>query len=43
MDTPEISNCFDAEDIRQRAESFMPEFNRCVADKQAVYDASEKK
>lgn len=55
MDTPEISNRFDAEDIRklreynslrhskmshkeilddirQGAESFMSEFNRCVAD-----------
>ena len=66
MDTPEMSNRFDAEDIRklreynslrhskmshkeilddirQGAESFMSEFNRCVTDKQAVYDASEKK
>jgi hypothetical protein len=66
MDTPEISNRFDAEDIRklreynslkhskmthkeiledirQGAESFMSEFSSCVAEKQAVYDASKKK
>ena len=66
MDTPEMSNRFDAEDIRklreynslrhskmshkeilddirQGAESFMSEFNRCVADKQAVYDANKRK
>jgi hypothetical protein len=66
MNTPEISNRFDAEDIRklreynslrhskmthkeiledirQCAESFMSEFSSCVAEKQAVYDASKKK
>lgn len=66
MDTPEMSNRFDAEDIRklreynslrhskmshkeilddirQGAESFMSEFNCCVAEKQAAYDAGEKK
>ena len=43
MDTPEISNRFDAEDIRQGAESFMSEFSSCVAEKQAVYDANKKK
>ena len=66
MNTPEISNRFDAEDIRklceyyslrhskmthkeiledirQGAESFMSEFSSCVAEKQAVYDASKKK
>jgi hypothetical protein len=66
MDTPDISNRFDAEDIRklreynslkhskmshkeiledirQGAESFMAEFSCCVAEKQAVYDASKKK
>lgn len=31
------------DDIRQGAESFMSEFSRCVADKQAVYDACKKK
>ena len=31
------------DDIRQGAESFMSEFSRCVADKQAVYDARKKK
>ena len=30
------------DDIRQGAESFMSEFSSCVADKRAVYDASEK-
>ena len=66
MDTPDISNRFDAEDIRklreynslkhskmthkeiledirQGAESFMSEFSCCVAEKQATYDAGEKK
>jgi|GEM_PF-1374341 len=66
MDTPEMSNRFDAEDIRklreynslrhskmshkeilddirQGAESFMSEFNCCVAEKQVTYDAGEKK
>ena len=31
------------DDIRQGAESFMSEFSCCVAEKQAVYDASKKK
>lgn len=66
MGIPDISNRFDAEDIRklreynslkhskmshkeilddirQGAESFMTEFSCFVAEKQAVYDASEKK
>lgn len=66
MDTPDMSNRFDAEDIRKLreynslrhskmshkeiledirkgAESFMSEFTSCVAEKQAVYDASKKK
>ena len=66
MVTPEMSNRFDAEDIRklrefnslkhskmshkeilddiqQGAESFLSEFSRCVAEKQAVYDARKKK
>lgn len=64
MKFPNLSNRFDAEDIRklreynslrhskmshkeilddirQGAESFMSEFTSCVAEKQAVYDASE--
>jgi hypothetical protein len=66
MKFPNLSNRFDAEDIRklreynslrhskmshkeilddirQGAESFMSEFTSCVAEKQAIYDASEKK
>lgn len=66
MDTPEMSDRFDAEDIRklreynslkhskmshkeilddirQGAESFMSEFSRCIAGKQAVYYACKKK
>ena len=31
------------DDIRQGAESFMLEFTSCVAEKQAIYDTSEKK
>lgn len=31
MNAPEISNRFDAEDIRQGAESFMSEFSQYVA------------
>jgi hypothetical protein len=31
------------DDIRQGADSFMSEFNSCVADKHAVYDAGKKK
>ena len=31
------------DDIRQGAESFMAEFSCCVAEKQAAYDAGEKK
>lgn len=33
----------DLVDIRQGAESFMSEFSCCVAEKQAAYDAGEKK
>ena len=66
MNFPNLSNCFDAKDIRklreynslrhskmthkeilddiqQGAEAFMSEFTSCVAEKQAVYNASEKK
>ena len=43
IEFPKLSNRFDAEDIRQGAESFMSEFSCCVAEKQATYDAGKKK